>query len=128
MHPRERAGVADIDAVVRDAITRFDAICRRPVVTAVLMSGERMHEVPFALRRQGELVHGTIDTLVRGDGVVTVVEVKTGRRAPAHAHQLALYVEAARVLFPPPDRVEGVLVYPDEEVWLTLPQGIDGLG
>ena len=128
LHPRERAGVADMDAVVGEAIARFDAVCRRPVVTAVLMSGERMHEVPFALRRRGELVHGTIDTLVRRDGVLTVVEVKTGRRAPAHERQLALYVEAARALFPPPDRVEGVLVYPDDEVWLTLPQGIDGLG
>jgi ATP-dependent helicase/nuclease subunit A len=121
VHPRERAGVADIDAVIRDAVTRFEAIARRPVVTGLFLSGERLYEVPFALRRQGELVHGTIDTLVRGDGVVTVVEVKTGRRAPAHAHQLALYVEAARVLFPPPDRVDGVLVYPDEEVWLTSP-------
>jgi RecB family endonuclease NucS len=77
--------------------------------------------VPFAFRRQGQLVHGTIDTLVRDEGVVTVIEVKTGPRAPAHEHQLALYVEAARALFPPPDQVDGVLVYPDDELWLTRP-------
>jgi len=119
VHPRERADVADVDAVIRDAVARFDAISGRPVVASLFRSGERLHEVPFAFRRQGELVHGTIDTLVRGKGVVTVVEVKTGRRAPAHEHQLALYVEAARALFPPPDQVAGVLVYPDDELWLT---------
>ncbi|HZA35975.1 MAG TPA: UvrD-helicase domain-containing protein [Vicinamibacterales bacterium] len=119
VHPRERADVADMDGVIREAAARIDAISRRPVVTGLFLSGERLHEVPFAFRRHGELVHGTIDTLVRGKGVVTVVEVKTGRRAPAHEHQLALYIEAARALFPPPDQVDGVLVYPDDELWLT---------
>jgi ATP-dependent exoDNAse (exonuclease V) beta subunit len=119
VHPRERADVADIDGVIREAVARFDAISRRTVVTGLFLSGERLHEVPFAFRRQGELVHGTIDTLVRRKGVVTVVEVKTGRRAPAHEHQLALYIEAARILFPSPDQVDGVLVYPDDELWLT---------
>jgi ATP-dependent exoDNAse (exonuclease V) beta subunit len=121
VHPRERADVADMGAVIRDAVARFDAISRRPVVARLFRSGERLHEVPFAFRRQGQLVHGTIDTLVRDEGVVTVVEVKTGPRAPAHEHQLALYVEAARALFPPPDQVDGVLVYPDDELWLTRP-------
>jgi ATP-dependent helicase/nuclease subunit A len=119
VHPRERAGVADLGDVIREARARFEAISQRPVLAELLESGERLHEVPFALRREGELVHGTIDTLVRAGGVVTVIEVKTGRRAPAHEHQLALYVEAARALFPPPDRVRGVLVYPDDEMWLT---------
>jgi ATP-dependent helicase/nuclease subunit A len=119
VHPRERAGVADLGGVILEATARLDAISQRPVLVELLESGERLHEVPFALRREGELVHGTIDTLVRTDGVVTVIEVKTGRRAPAHEHQLALYIEAARALFPPPDRVRGVLVYPDDEMWLT---------
>jgi ATP-dependent exoDNAse (exonuclease V) beta subunit len=77
--------------------------------------------VPFALRRNGEIVLGTIDTLVRHGDAVTVVELKTGRRAPEHAAQLALYVEAARALFPPPARVDGVLVYADDELWSSSP-------
>jgi ATP-dependent helicase/nuclease subunit A len=87
----------------------------------LLGSGERLHEVPFALRRDGEIVLGTIDTLVRHGDAVTVVELKTGRRAPEHAAQLALYVEAARALFPPPARVDGVLVYADDELWSSSP-------
>ena len=119
VNPRERAGIADLDVVFREAASRFEAIACRPVVARLLSSGERLHEVPFALRRHGELVHGTIDTLVRRDGVVTVVEIKTGRRAPEHERQLALYLEAAAALFPLPTRVEGVLVYPDDELWLS---------
>jgi ATP-dependent exoDNAse (exonuclease V) beta subunit len=88
-------------------------------VARLLFAGERLHEMPFALRRQGEIVRGTIDTLVRRDEGVTVVEIKTGRRAPEHERQLALYVEAAAALFPAPTRVDGVLVYPDDELWMS---------
>jgi ATP-dependent exoDNAse (exonuclease V) beta subunit len=118
---RERAGVPDPDRVIDEAVARFRAIASRPVVARLLGSGDRLHEVPFAMRRGGELVHGTIDTIVRHDDVVTVVEIKTGRPAVEHTTQLALYVEAAAVLFPPPARVEGVLVYPGDELWLSSP-------
>jgi ATP-dependent exoDNAse (exonuclease V) beta subunit len=87
----------------------------------LLGSGERLHEVPFAWRRDGDIVQGTIDTLVRRGDDVTVVELKTGRRTPEHAAQLALYVEAARALFPAPARVDGVLVYADDETWSSSP-------
>ena len=121
VQPRERAAVSDLDTVLAEASSRFRAIASRPVVARLLQSGERLHEVPFALRRPGEIVHGTIDTLVRtGDGV-TVVEIKTGREALEHEGQLALYLEAAAALFPPPARVQGVLVYPHTELWLSTP-------
>jgi ATP-dependent exoDNAse (exonuclease V) beta subunit len=111
----------DSDAAIREAVDRFAVIRTRPALMRLLMSGECLHEVPFALRREGEIVLGTIDTLVRHGDTVTVVELKTGRRAPDHAAQLALYVEAARALFAPPTRVDGVLVYPDDELWSSLP-------
>ena len=57
------------------------------------------------------IVRGSIDCLVRiGDGRVVVVELKTGTRRPEHEAQLALYVDAARALFPG-RAVEGLLVY-----------------
>jgi hypothetical protein len=121
MHPVERAAVADPDGVFAAAIERFRAIAGRPAVRQLFRGGERLHEVPFALRREGEIVHGTIDTLVRDGGVVTVVELKTGGRSPGHERQLALYMEAAAALFPPPLRIEGVLVYPDDDLWRSSP-------
>jgi ATP-dependent helicase/nuclease subunit A len=117
LHPRERAGVPDVDLVIREALARFHAIARRPVVARLLSSGERLHEMPFVLRRQGELVYGTIDTLVCHGASVTVVEIKTGRRVLQHERQLAIYLEAAAALFPSAVRVEGVL--PDDELWLS---------
>jgi hypothetical protein len=41
---------------------------------------------------------------------VTVLELKTGRPAPEHERQLAIYLTAARALFPGTP-VEGRLVY-----------------
>jgi ATP-dependent helicase/nuclease subunit A len=111
----------DLDAAVREAVARFVTIRSRPALARLLGSGARLHEVPFALRRDGEIVQGTIDTLVRHGSDVTVIELKTGRRAPEHEAQLALYLEAARALFPPPARVDGVLVYADDEVWSSSP-------
>jgi hypothetical protein len=42
--------------------------------------------------------------------VIQVLEFKTGRRTARHEQQLAIYVDAARALFP--DKlVEGKLIY-----------------
>ncbi len=119
VRPREHADATDLAGVIREAVARFSALASRPAVARLLASGERLHEVPFVLRRDGELVHGTIDTLVRLDDRVTVVEIKTGRRRSAHEQQLAVYLEAASALFPPPLRVDGVLVYPDGDLWAS---------
>ena len=91
-------------------------------MASLLSSGERLHEVPFALRRHGASSCTAPSTRsCAGDEGVTVVEIKTGRRAPEHERQLALYLEAATALFPAPTRVDGVLVYPDDELWLSSP-------
>ncbi len=88
--------------------------------SAPLLGGERLWEVPFALRdpaappRDGGpavVRRGTIDCLVRdADGRITVLEFKTGRRRAAHARQLDVYVAAARAMFPAA-AVDGRLVY-----------------
>jgi ATP-dependent exoDNAse (exonuclease V) beta subunit len=112
------AGVFDdVDAAMTAAASTFRALAARDDVKALLASGERLHEVPFSLRRQatsrtGEvlLIRGTIDCLVLRDGEVVVVEFKTGRKRAAHQAQLDVYVEAARALFPD-SRVSGVLIY-----------------
>ena len=109
----EAATFDDVDAAVQTAITTFRALRSRKDVTALLASGERVHEVPFSLRRPGSdraLVRGTIDCLVMRDDDVVVVEFKTGRKRAEHQAQLDVYVEAARVLFPQ-SRVSGVLIY-----------------
>ena len=85
-----------------------------------LLGRERLWEVPFALRDPagpppggGPAVvrRGTMDCLVRdADGRITVLEFKTGRPRAEHARQLAVYVAAARAMFPAA-AVEGRLVY-----------------
>ena len=72
----------------------------------------RRHEVPFSLRRRdGSIVRGAIDAIIEyPDGRVEVLEFKTGRPRPDHDEQLAIYLEAARALFPGA-QVEGQLIY-----------------
>ena len=83
---------------------------------ARLLSGDRLWEVPFALREPAGsspavIRRGVIDCLARRpDGRVTVLEFKTGRPRPEHRRQLDAYVRAARALFPGA-AVDGRLVY-----------------
>jgi ATP-dependent helicase/nuclease subunit A len=110
----ERAAIADVDALVRIAVDAWESIRRQPAVAALLASGERHFEVPFSAASAGDpssVVRGTIDCLIeRGDGTIVVVEFKTGAARGSHEQQLAMYVDAARRVFP--DRVvEGRLIY-----------------
>jgi ATP-dependent exoDNAse (exonuclease V) beta subunit len=66
--------------------------------------------VPFSFIVQRRVVRGSIDCLVRSEDRVTVHEFNTGRPRVDHRDQLALYVEAARALFPG-RIVEGRLLY-----------------
>ena len=89
----------------------------QPDVAAILQ-GECLFEVPFSMRRDDVdsdggvvIVRGTIDCVRRWpDGRLTVVEMKTGRVQSQHEHQLALYVDATRALFPDAV-VDGQVVY-----------------
>jgi RecB family exonuclease len=73
----------------------------------------RRHEVPFSWRAPTDprIVRGTIDCLAEDrTGVIRVLEFKTGQPSRAHEAQLAVYVAAARALFPEA-RVEGQVIY-----------------
>ena len=85
---------------------------QHPDLAGLVASGRPLYEVPFSLRVDpATIVRGSIDCLFRiGDGRVVVVELKTGTRRPEHEAQLALYVDAARALFPG-RAVEGLLMY-----------------
>lgn len=114
----ERQVLDDADALLADVADSYARLVHRPEVRTLFEQGEAYHEVPFTMRTDGSVVRGTIDCLVRrpspgGDTVVTVLELKTGRRMTEHANQLAHYAQAARELFPG-DRIETMLVYLDE--------------
>ena len=115
---RERLGVsADVSD---DTLARALALAARlredPRVARLVASGRALFEVPFSMAPDARaIVRGSIDCLVRtDDGRVTVVELKTGARRPEHEAQLAMYVNAARALFPELV-VEGLLVYANPE-------------
>ena len=56
-------------------------------------------------------MRGAIDLVVQhGDGRIEVLEFKTGHPHPGHERQLALYVAAARALFPGAN-VTGRVIY-----------------
>jgi len=118
----ERGNASAAEAAVEHAAGIFRGLLGRPSFHQLVAVGERLHEVPFSLRRHSDtgttIVQGTIDSLVVGDDRVTVVEFKTGRPASDHLAQLGVYLEAARALYPG-RAVEGVVVYPGEDVWVT---------
>jgi ATP-dependent exoDNAse (exonuclease V) beta subunit len=113
----EIAALDDPSSAVAHAAATFAAIAAREDLRALLQSGDRLHEVPFSLQREGRVLRGTIDCLVLrgGEGgqpsAVTVVEFKTGRKRVEHQQQIDIYVDAARALFPGA-AVDGLLVYP----------------
>ena len=113
---REERARADHRALADAAAGIYRRAVRREDVAA-LLDGDCLFEVPFTLRRADPggggpvFVRGVIDCLSRRpDGRVTVVEFKTGAARPEHEAQLALYVEAARALFPGRP-VDGRLLY-----------------
>jgi RecB family exonuclease len=106
LRPQERALADDPDLLVERAIAALTALGENG------LPRNRMHEVPFSLQRaDGTIVRGTIDAIVEHpDGRVEVIEFKTGRARPGHQEQLAIYVEAARALYPTAS-VEGRIIY-----------------
>jgi ATP-dependent exoDNAse (exonuclease V) beta subunit len=117
LRPEERAASSNPASVVAAAATIWTTVAAREDVVRLLESTEVMAEVPFSLRTDDDgrtiLLRGTIDGVALApDGRVTVVEFKTGQPRPFHEEQLALYVRAARELFPG-RAVEGRLVYQD---------------
>jgi ATP-dependent exoDNAse (exonuclease V) beta subunit len=109
----ESVHAPDIEQVFRHGREAYLALCAQPALSEALESGEALFEVPFSVRpaASSAILRGTFDCLIRRrDGAVTVLELKTGRPAPEHERQLAIYLTAARALFPGTP-VEGRLVY-----------------
>ena len=107
----ESIAVADREGLIGRAAAAYRAFATHRQLRALYQSGTAYHEVPFSLAVGGGVVRGTIDCLVHGsDGVVTVLEFKTGRRRPEHHAQADLYRQAAQALFPE-SRVVTQLLY-----------------
>ena len=109
----ESVEAGDTEALFDQARDAYLALCAQPNLSHELEAGEALFEVPFSLRPAASqtILRGTFDCLVRRrDGGVTVLELKTGARAPEHEQQLAAYLTAARALFPGAT-VDGKLVY-----------------
>ena len=104
----QRDSDADVAAIAGGL---YAALADREDLRALFHGADAWHEVPVALREDGQLLRGTIDTVLRaGDGSVTVLEFKTGRPSPQHQIQLDRYVRATRGLFPDA-AVQGRVVY-----------------
>lgn len=114
LRPEESLTIGAADDISHQAADLYLRLARRPQVRALLADGECLFEVPFSFRAVSpdRIVRGAIDCLVRGhDDEIVVLELKTGTPRPSHERQLALYLEAARALFPGA-AVRGLLVYP----------------
>jgi ATP-dependent helicase/nuclease subunit A len=117
LRDEERNTVADIDELIKRADDALREIRNHPDVIDVFGDPSsalwRRHEVAFSWRDESTstIVRGSIDCLAElRRGVIQVLEFKTGRPTSAHEQQLAVYVKAARALFPG-RVVEGKLVY-----------------
>jgi ATP-dependent helicase/nuclease subunit A len=104
LRPEEVAAVSAERTVVEladDVLQAYDALCSRPDIQAIYLSGDRFHEVPFTMWLDGVVLRGTIDCAIRdATGRVTLLEFKTGRPRDEHQIQLDLYRKAAERLFP----------------------------
>ncbi|HEY3886157.1 MAG TPA: PD-(D/E)XK nuclease family protein, partial [Vicinamibacterales bacterium] len=111
----ERAAAADAGRAARRVAALWLQLAARADVVELLVSGERLYEVPFSLVRghdPSRVLRGIIDCLVlRPDGSVAIVEFKTGRPSPAHDRQLDVYLQAVRAIYPGTP-VTGRLIYP----------------
>ena len=115
--PQERKQAA------QSAAQLYRELMERPELRDLLEAsstgaGQIFREVPFSLRRQDQIVRGTIDSLLLLDDSVLVIDYKTGSHHPEHQLQIELYLEAARELFPTRD-VEGVVFYANGEPFRT---------
>jgi ATP-dependent exoDNAse (exonuclease V) beta subunit len=110
----EWIAVTGREALISRAAAAYRAFSTHRDLRSLYESGTAFHEVPFSLAAGDRIVRGTIDCLVSGsDGVVTVLEFKTGRRRPEHQRQADLYRQAATTLFPD-RRVVTQLLYASE--------------
>jgi ATP-dependent exoDNAse (exonuclease V) beta subunit len=103
MRPRE---------VIEHAVAVWNRLRVRDDVRALLQAGERAHELPFTVVVEGRTLRGRIDCLVRGsDGILTVVDFKTGQPDELDRRQIDLYVRAVRAMCAD-SVVQGRIIHP----------------
>jgi hypothetical protein len=108
----EREGLGEPGPLVEEVVHLYRRLCDRQDLRELYGAGQAFHEVPFSAVLAGVRVRGTIDLLIRSlpeparppmeepAERVTVVELKTGRPRASDDAQMALYRQAAEVLFP----------------------------
>ena len=98
----------DMDAGARAAlIAHVRAVLDDPA-HAALFGPDALAEAPVAAVVEGQVIAGTVDRLLVTDGIVHIVDFKTGRRVPggaddvplAHVRQMAAYAAALAIIFP----------------------------
>ncbi len=120
------AGVADAAlraALVRDAL----AVIEDPHFAAIFSSAA-LAEAPIAAVVDGEVIAGTVDRLLVTPERVTIVDFKTGRRAPSvldqvpehHRDQMGAYAAALGAIFPG-RAIEAALLYTAGPSLIVLP-------
>jgi ATP-dependent helicase/nuclease subunit A len=96
--------VSDVDVpsrVMARAVDAYESISARDDVRHLFQTGRCLTEVPFSIRRAGQVLRGRIDCVVElPDARVVVLEFKTGGPRPEYRHQLEIYEEVARHLYP----------------------------
>jgi ATP-dependent helicase/nuclease subunit A len=104
LRPEEAAAAATLGTIgelADEVVEVYQALCGRPEIRALYLSGDRFHEVPFTMRLDGAVLRGTIDCVIRdAAGRVTILEFKTGGARDEHQVQLDLYRRAAERMFP----------------------------
>lgn len=119
------------DALAADVIVSVSCVIddRR---FAQLFAANALAEAPItAVLADGTVIAGTVDRLLIEDGVVRLVDFKTGRRAPgtldevpaAHLRQMAAYSSALSVIFPG-HRIEPLLLYTATPIVFSLPEEV----
>jgi ATP-dependent helicase/nuclease subunit A len=111
----ERLDFDQTPRLVPEVYAAYRELAGREDVRELYRRGECFHEVPFSFVAGGRIIRGSIDCLVRTADRVTVLEFKTGRPRVEHREQLALYIEAARALFPGAV-IDGYLLYAGDAV------------
>ena len=95
---------------------------------AAIFSGAALAEAPIAAVVDGEVIAGTVDRLLLTPDRITVVDFKTGRRAPAsleqvpdhHRDQMGAYAAALAAIFPG-RAIEAALLYTAGPTLIPLP-------
>ncbi len=105
--------VEDRERAIHQIVEFYQQLRTQPELASLLATGNVYSEVLFALSQNGQIVRGSIDTLICFADRVVVVDFKTGSPSETHRVQMELYIEATKGVFPTRS-VEGLILYPNK--------------